>query len=117
MNKQFWFCGVFLLAVLTLKAQDAPPVSSENPGDAVANRSVPFAELLRKAEAGDNYAQYSVGNAYDTGSSVPRNAKEAVRWWLQAAEKGVRTSSESYGVRMQARIGSAAGLWTGPTMV
>ena len=52
MNRQLCFCGFVLLAAMLLNGQDVPPMPSENLGNAVANRSVPFVDLLREAEAG-----------------------------------------------------------------
>ena len=85
MNTQLWVCGYVLLAAMLLNAQDVPAVPSENLENAVANRSVPFVDLLREAEAGNVSAQFSVANAYSIGSVVPKNDAEAVRWWLEAA--------------------------------
>ena len=44
--------------------------------------------LLEKAKAGDPVAQFRVANAYDSGRGVPRDGKEAMRWYTAAAEQG-----------------------------
>ena len=63
MNTQSRVCGFVVLAAMLLNAQDVPAVPSENLENAVANRSLPFVDLLRDAEAGNASAQYSVANA------------------------------------------------------
>jgi TPR repeat protein len=82
---------------MLLNAQDVPPEPSESLGNAVANRSVPFVDLLREAEAGNESAQYDVANSYGTGSGVPKNDAEAVRWCLQAARKGFAKAQNRMG--------------------
>ena len=117
MNRQFWVYGFVFLAAMLLNAEDVTPVFPENLANAVANRSVPFVELLQQAEAGDKYAQYSVANAYAAGSGVPKNDAEAVRWWLQAARQGFAEAQNSMGYIIRARHWSATGLWGGVTLV
>ena len=45
-------------------------------------------ELEKKAEAGDPYAQFNLGNAYYNGNGVPQDYKEAVKWYTKSAEQG-----------------------------
>jgi TPR repeat protein len=45
-------------------------------------------ELVKKAEAGDPYAQFNLGNAYYKGNGVPQDYKEAVKWYTKSAEQG-----------------------------
>src|SRR5258706_2465812 len=83
MRRQIRICGFVLLCGTLLAAQDVPPVSPKTQGDAAVNKAMPFVELLRQAEAGDKYAQYSVGGSYATGRGVAKNDEEAVSWWVQ----------------------------------
>ena len=46
-------------------------------------------ELEKKAEAGDPYAQFNLGNAYYKGNGVPQDYKEAVKWYTKSANQGV----------------------------
>ena len=46
-------------------------------------------ELEKKAEAGDPYAQFNLGNAYYKGNGVPQDYKEAVKWYTKSADQGV----------------------------
>src|SRR6266576_991719 len=110
MNKQSWVCGVVFLAGILLNAQDVSQVPPENLKVVVAKRSEQFVELLRRAEAGDEHAQYSVANAYSTGTGVPKDDAEAIRWWLQAAKERRGWGSESHGICVRVRIGSASEL-------
>ena len=47
-----------------------------------------FAETKAKAEAGDAEAQFNLGVMYDEGEGVPKDDKEAVKWWQKAADQG-----------------------------
>lgn len=44
--------------------------------------------LLRGAELGDAYCQYSIALCYDIGDGVEEDKKEAARWYLAVAENG-----------------------------
>ena len=44
-------------------------------------------ELVKKAEAGDADAQYSLGVCYKRGAGVSEDEKEAVKWFTKAAEQ------------------------------
>ena len=44
--------------------------------------------IQHKAEFGDVSAQLELGLLYRNGDGVPRNYKEAVKWFMKAAEKG-----------------------------
>src|SRR5271169_4270151 len=46
-----------------------------------------FAELKRKAEAGDAQAQDDLGYMYDRGEGVALNKAKAVEWYTKAAEQ------------------------------
>lgn len=45
-------------------------------------------ELVRKAEGGDAEAQYYLGLCYLYGNGVPKDKKEAAKWYARAAEQG-----------------------------
>lgn len=100
MNKQSWIYG-FILAPAVLIAQDVIPESPESLANVAANRSAPFVDLLLQAEAGNKYAQYRLGNAYATGSGVPKNDAEAVKWLLQAAWNRFAEAQNSMGYRYE----------------
>jgi TPR repeat protein len=40
------------------------------------------------AENNDNYAQYNLGWAYESGTGVPKDTQEAVKWYRKAADGG-----------------------------
>lgn len=58
--------------------------------------------LMRQAEAGDTNAQFRVATAYDSGQGAPRDGKEAMRWYLKAAENGHAEAQNSVGSGLQA---------------
>ena len=45
-------------------------------------------ELVKKAEAGDAKAQFSLGFCYMNGEGVNEDAMEAMKWYTKAAEQG-----------------------------
>jgi TPR repeat protein len=44
--------------------------------------------VQQKAEAGDAPAQYNLGYMYANGRGVPKDDREAVKWYRKAAEQG-----------------------------
>ena len=59
---------------------------------------VPYSpELVKKAEAGDALAQYSLGRAYHKGKGVAGDCKEAVKWYIKSAEQGNATAQYNLG--------------------
>ena len=49
------------------------------------------------AEAGDGHAQLLLGQLYQEGRGLPRDAREAARWFERAADQGVLTACERLG--------------------
>ncbi len=47
-----------------------------------------FDTLKKLAEQGDAGAQFDLGTLYDIGEGVPRDLKEAAKWYRKAAEQG-----------------------------
>jgi len=45
-------------------------------------------ELVKKAEAGDAFAQWSLGRCYVDGNGVKINTKESFVWYMKSAEQG-----------------------------
>ncbi|HCE04684.1 MAG TPA: hypothetical protein DEQ98_15735, partial [Acidobacteria bacterium] len=56
-------------------------------------------ELRERAEQGDPTAQFNLARQYLTGSGVPRDDQEAVRWYRLAAEQDHAGAQHSLGVR------------------
>lgn len=61
-------------------------------GAAAYGRETPsndqISEWRKSAEKGVASAQYSLGQAYDSGNGVPRDAAEAAKWYRKAADQG-----------------------------
>jgi len=55
-------------------------------------------ELLKKANAGDAASQYNLGEMYLHGRGVPKDEKEAVRWYRLAADQGRASAQCRLGV-------------------
>ena len=45
-------------------------------------------ELVKRAEAGDAKAQFTLGGFYSSGEGVAKDDKEAVKGWTKSAEQG-----------------------------
>jgi S1-C subfamily serine protease len=76
------------------------------PGEAATDGTVPFEEVLLKAEAGDVDSQVAVGNLY---FSV-QDYNNAVKWHLNAANKGVAWSQFCIAVFYEEGMGVAQDL-------
>ncbi len=72
-------------------------VMSRENGDKDSFQTAPIAILLPQAKAGDRDAQYGVGLAYEHGRGVPKDHKEAVKWFRRAAEQGLATAQNWMG--------------------
>ena len=67
-----------------------------------------FEYQLRLAQQGDALAQFVVGAMYHDGQGVPKDYKEAVKWyrkaadqgtkWYQAADQGIAHAQHNLGV-------------------
>jgi len=64
-----------------------------------------LASVQREAQLGNAIAQWKVGIAYATGTSVRRNDKEAVEWLRQAAEQNLTNAKYSLGHAYQEGLG------------
>ena len=56
-----------------------------------------FTRVKKLAEAGDPGYQWGLGLMYATGQGVPKNSREAVKWWQKAAEQGVVLAQSNLG--------------------
>ncbi len=106
MNKQCWVYGFVFVATILLNAQDEQRVASENPAKGAADPSVQFVELLRQAEAGNTYAQFAVGHAYQTGTGVAQGRGGSGAVVPAIGSEWVRGRSELHRILIRARIGS-----------
>lgn len=73
-----------LSSLLLLAALALAPL----PAAAQSLQELPFEKQLTLAKVGDVDAQYVVGLAYETGSTVKQDEAEAARWFRQAALQG-----------------------------
>jgi TPR repeat protein len=70
-------------------------------GMAFAQTPHDVAELIQRAEAGDAEAQSDAGWAYYTGTGVPQNTDEAVKWLRRSAQLGNASGQNRLGVAYQ----------------
>ena len=57
-----------------------------------------FATEKKDAESGDAVAQYNLGRYYLTGTGVPKDEREAAKWFRMAANQGVARAQYKLGV-------------------
>ncbi len=75
--------GTFSIVLGIGSAQDAQLPSCAN-----VDSASPFEDLIRCADQGHAHAQSKLGLRYATGSGVPKDDTEAVRWYRLAGEQG-----------------------------
>jgi TPR repeat protein len=68
-------------------------------------------ELMAKAQSGDAEAQYWLGTAYSVGKFLPKDLKEAARWWLKSAGQGHVPAQRRYGTALLPNSPSAGERW------
>jgi TPR repeat protein len=68
---------------------------SAQPGEADRKR---FEDTKAKAEKGDAFAQWSLGNAYLKGEGVAKDDVEAAKWYRKAAEQNDAVGQYNLGV-------------------
>jgi len=73
--------------------QDTSPHIAKQ-GTALAG---PIQQLHKKAEKGDAEAQFNLGLLYDRGQGVPKDKREALRWYRLAATQGDTFAQNSLG--------------------
>ena len=54
--------------------------------------------MIMTAKLGDAIAQYNLGLMYEQGKGVPKDYKEAVKWFTKAAEQGLADAQSMVGV-------------------
>ena len=57
-----------------------------------------FEETKKLAEQGNAFAQVHLGVMYRTGKDVPKNDKEAVKWFRKSAEQGTAKAQYKLGI-------------------
>lgn len=55
--------------------------------DEVSNPYATIDSIKQYADAGDAEAQYLLGNCYETGNGIRKNAKQAMKWYKAAAKQ------------------------------
>lgn len=80
------FLATILSACATQPAEPSPEIQA----------------LINSANTGDTEAQFKLGNSYDSGHGVGRDGKEALKWYLIAANAGHAEAQNSVGSGYQA---------------
>ena len=95
MKASLW--AVILSVLLGASAKAQQPTTPLATGALATNRPSKLDEIRAKAEHGDPAAQFSVGCQYETGSGVPQDSAEAVKWFCKAAEQSLPVAQFSLG--------------------
>lgn len=75
-----------------------PPKSSTLTPSEVLERLTYIKEVKTKAKAGDPESQLALGSIYMNGYVLPKDEKEAIRWFTRAAEQGYAEAQHNLGV-------------------
>ena len=75
-----------LFALLGVSVLLTVPILSFAQGNATEPQEI--RELRAKAASGDAAAQYDLGRRYYEGEGIPKNYREAVKWYRRAADQG-----------------------------
>jgi TPR repeat protein len=68
-------------------------------GNAPAKLSaVEISDLQKRADSGDDGAQFALGKAYESGNGVPQRPDQAAIWYRKAAEQGNAKAQDSLAV-------------------
>jgi len=105
---QYILCSLVIGLFLALGATTDLRAQNFERG-AEAAKSGDFAAAIREwlplAEQGLTVAQFNIGLLYQTGSGVPRNLKEAARWYELAGKQGDPRAQTNLGFLYQRGIG------------
>ncbi len=74
-------------------------------------RNLSIRELSQKAAKGDRDAQYLLGCKYDIGNGTEQNQKEAMKWYLKAANQGHVQAQFIIGTFSEKNSKSNAPIW------
>ena len=93
-------CVLIAAGFLYFRSPAEGPVVSAAPAPVID-----VAGLKAKAEQGDGQAQTQLGKAFTLGAGVPRDYKQAARWYGQAASNGNVEAEAMFGELYQAGQG------------
>src|SRR5262249_15704384 len=82
-------------------------VSGQDKGDPGTPQILTCSSARQRADAGDAVAQYTVGKCYMRGSEVPRDDREAAKWFVAAAAQGLSAAQFTLGYQYEQGIGVA----------
>ena len=91
--------GIFLIVFLFLWAFTDPPLAHAD--NFSADRKLSFKEQNKKAQQGDAEGQFWLGVRYYNGLGVPRDYKEAVKWYRRSADQGHAKAQFNLGVNYE----------------
>ena len=66
--------------------------TDDDPDGEIAERQALY--LRKLAEAGKTFAYIMLGDTYQKGNGAPKDVKESIHWYEQAAENGIRFENE-----------------------
>lgn len=100
-----WICCIWAALLVLLSG---PTWAGLDEGMAAVHRgdyATALRELRPLAEQGNAWAQYNLGVMYAEGAGVPKNDREAVKWYRRAAEQGDAKAQTNLGTMYAAGKG------------
>ena len=87
------FIALVAAQVVSVAFAQVPPIASgdlKRAMESIASGDYASAVIIFKplAESGDSFAQFSMGQLSESGTGVPKNVREAARWYKLAADAG-----------------------------
>ncbi|MEO5350302.1 MAG: hypothetical protein H7836_11735 [Magnetococcus sp. YQC-3] len=79
---------VVLLLLMLVSSCVTPRQGTDAPSSPSSQAPIHIDSIRSKAEKGDLYAQSVLGGFYESGTMVPKDLKEAEKWFRLAAENG-----------------------------
>jgi TPR repeat protein len=98
-------CAVMLACQPVARAQGPDPFAEGAAAYERGDFAGAYAKWRVLADQGDARAQSNIGTMYATGSGVPQDAGEAVRWYQMAAGKGEKGAQTNLGAAYHEGVG------------
>jgi|GEM_PF-1644138 len=105
MKKNIFLVILLILAVISLWAQDKvlevkKPLGEEEHiiEERTSDQEIQLKVMLEKANSGDAYSQFKLGQAYYYGTDLLKNTDEAVKWFKASADQGSPEGQTALGI-------------------
>jgi TPR repeat protein len=87
-----------ILTAAILIAGETHAAEAVRPSDSALDKTLPFEQLRKDAEQGNEKAEYLLGCCYNGDHGFPKDSVEAAKWWERAAAKGMADAQYCLGL-------------------